>query len=156
MAFGFFCAIVLFAIAIVLGASSMTTTTTWVITEENEGAGIGSYAACTTEGNDIISATIDVPISTTNLEKPIVFDMADVDQLIIVTTADVTMYTNAASTGSPDDTITLKAGYPFVWFRDSGIPVPIDGNSGAVSSLFFTNASAENAAEIKIRGIQSL
>jgi len=154
---GFYCLIGLIAVVVcyflIPCLSTMATTITWVITEASEGAGIGSYVTCSTDGNDVLSSTIPVPITTTNLEKEIVFDPADLAQIIITTTADVTMYTNAASGGSPDETITLKAGYPFVWIKNSGITIPL---GTPITSLFFTNASGVNAAVVRIRGVQNL
>lgn len=145
--------VVILALMLLL-RTTMTTTVSWVISESSEGVGIGASITHTGTGNDAISATITVPISTTNQENLIAFDATKIQSIIITTTADVTMYTNAASTGSPDDTIILKAGKPFVWFYDCGITRPIDGASGEISKLFFTNASSSNAAVVRIRGVQ--
>lgn len=147
--------VALIVFAIFRMASTMTTTITWLMAEANEGAGIGTSITHSGTGNNLVIATISVPTSTTNQENAVAFDAEKLDSIIITTTADVTMYTNAASGGSPDDTITLKAGKPFVWFKDNGITRPIDGNSGAITSLFFTNGSSANAAVVRIRGVQT-
>lgn len=155
ISFGVISAAVILSL-LIFRMATMTTTTQWVIGESGEGTGIGASAADVQTGNDIISSTITVPISTTDQESDVAFDVADLAALVITTNTQVTLCTNAASTGAPDDTIVLKPNHPWVWTKDSGIACPISGAAGVVSSIFLTNASATVVATVKFRGIQTL
>jgi hypothetical protein len=54
-----------------------------------------------------------IPASTTNQLVSIAWTVADTQAVMILATSNCTLKTN--STGSPDDTINLKAGIPLVW-----------------------------------------
>jgi hypothetical protein len=78
-----------------------------------------------------------VAASTTNLLVPLAFVVADLQSIYIFSDQDLTLKTN--SSGSPQETITLKANKPLAWYKDCGLPVPFAGD---VTALYVTNAGA--------------
>jgi hypothetical protein len=77
--------------------------------------------------------------------------IANLLALCIYASAAITIYTNAASGGSPQDTIAIAAGQTFVWTAatDGSGKLPFSGN---VTSLYVTNAGS-GAASLKIRAL---
>lgn len=57
------------------------------------------------------------------LEVAMVFPFASLRSLFILSDADCTIKTN--SSGSPGNTLTLKAGLPLVWYYQCGLVNPI-------------------------------
>ena len=107
-------AIVAIIIAIVVMAqATMTVTTSWSIIEDGEGTGQGASTSTAVTGNDILSTNCAVPVNTLNAEFDVYIDCSTLKGLVITSNVDVTIYTNAAGTGSPDDTLTIKANIPF-------------------------------------------
>lgn len=146
-------AVLIFALVMILMAT-MVTTTTWTLTETGEGAGFGTAISVTKTGDGVISAT--AVTGPANKEILVGWDSDTIQSLIILSDVNCTVYTNAASTGSPDDTKTLVANEPLVWNRDSGITFPFTGGAGgAVTKIFVTNAAAA-AGTIKIRGVEDV
>ena len=103
------------------------------------------------QDNQVVTVTTDsetkeslvVPISTTNQAAAIGFTLSKVALVYISANTDVTLKTN--STGSPQDTILVKAGKPLVWYVGSGLTNPFAGN---VTGFYFSNASATVAATV--------
>lgn len=92
-----------------------------------------------------------VSTSGTNVEYGVPFTITNLKCIYISSTRDMTLYVNAASTGSPTDTITLTANRPFVWQESTGIEVPFVGTAGVVTKFFFTNgAIGSSTLEIRI------
>jgi hypothetical protein len=91
----------------------------------------------------------DVTVSNgvSNREVALEFTTAGLSAIYIVSDQDVTLETNDGT--SPDDTFTLSAGKPFVWFSGCGWPCPFTED---VTALFITNASGATA-NVQIRGI---
>lgn len=152
MAFLLLAGVVLLWLAGVLW-SAMTITISASLTEEGEGQGVNTSKTFTVTGDALISATVALGASATNVEILVGFDTAKLKGLMFLADQDVTLYTNAASSGSPNDTIALAAGVPWIWYEDSGIDIDdlIVGNSGVVTKLYATNGSA-TAATLRIRG----
>lgn len=71
--------------------------------------------------------------------------------IFITVNQDTTLKIN--SSGSPTDTITLKAGTPFCWVKDSGVPYPFVGTAGAVTAGYLTTTVATN---VEIRALLDL
>lgn len=146
-------AIVIFAFLVYLSAT-MVQTITWVITETGEGGGMGSAVSVTSTGDGVISVTADT--GPANKEIDIGWDADTIQSLVIVSTIDCTLYTNAPSGGAPADTMALKANIPLNWIRNSGIPFPfVGGAGGVVTKIYVTNAAAA-VGVFKLRGLSDV
>lgn len=91
---------------------------------------------------------LDIPAShdgTTHAVAAI--DVSQLKSLYISTDQDITIKTN--SSGSPDDTISLKANIPLMWSEDCGFTCPL---STDVTGLYFVNASSTNA-NVQVRAL---
>lgn len=130
---------------------SMTISYNYILGETGEGGGSGTTVSTSDTGTQAILLTIPVPASTTHQLNDVHIELAGLKMLIITTTGDCTIKTNDSTT--PDDTITLKAGKPWVWRKDAGITQPLTGDAGVIDKLYSTNAAA-SAITIKLRGIQ--
>ena len=97
-----------------------------------------------------VNLSVSVPNSNNN---PYVWAItrANIQSLCIKAAAAMTIYTNAPSTGAPQDTIAMVAGQVFVWTlqTDAIGKLPFSGN---VSELYVTNASG-GAAQLDVRAI---
>jgi hypothetical protein len=92
-----------------------------------------------------IDAELSVDEPTTqanNVQKYISFPTQGgrLKSLFIVCDKAVTLYTNDASSGSPDDTITLSADIPVVWHSSSGFTSPV--SNADVASIYVSQAGA--------------
>lgn len=85
---------------------------------------------------------LDVTINAgaTNVEYDAVVTIAQVQSLLMFSDQAVTLKTN--SSGSPQDTINIKAGVPIAWNINSFHSIPFAGN---VTKLFFTNSGGSPA-----------
>lgn len=90
-----------------------------------------------------VDATVGIGVN--DKEVAIAFDKDSLSLIYITTDQALTMETNDGS--SADDTFTLAADKPFVWFNGCGIPLPFTAD---VEALFFSNASGVSAT-VKIR-----
>ena len=102
----------------------------------------------TNTSNAEINISDTVAASGTHVEYTVAFTITNLECIYISSTTDMTLKTN--ETGSPDDTILLKANRPFVWMKNSGITVPFVGDSGAITKFYFTNGLVESTLEIRI------
>ena len=84
----------------------------------------------------------------TALEANIAIDVSALASLYMAADQDITIKTN--SSGSPDDTISLKANKPLVWTPNCGFSNPL---SVDVLSIFCANSSGTNAT-LQIRLLQ--
>ncbi len=98
-----------------------------------------------------ISADIAVPAPSTNKQIDLTFTKANLKSLCLQCDRALSVYTNAASTGSPQDTISLLAGQANVWSlaHDGSGTCPF---SDDVTAIYVTLASG-SAATFKIRAI---
>lgn len=94
-------------------------------------------------------ANIAVAANATNQQEAVAFSHTNLRQIYIKSDVTLTLKTN--STSSPDNTITITAGVPFVWNYQSGITNPF---SAAVATCYFTNATA-GAANLYLRWLVS-
>lgn len=84
------------------------------------------------------NVSYSIPNDTENQPLNLDWGTDKLQALFISVSRDCTLYVNAASTGSPTDTISLKADVPFSWIKDSGMPEPFVGTAGAVTELYVT------------------
>lgn len=99
----------------------------------------------TVSGELATEANISLSGSTTNQQENIAFNHTNLRGVYIKSDVTVTLKTN--SSGSPDDTITVTAGVPFIWYYQSGVDNPF---SAAVVTTYWTNGTS-GAATIYMR-----
>lgn len=104
-------------------------------------SGAGSISA---RGNSYIadqSATVNqtVPAGSTNLEIDIAFPTTGLAIVELVSSVDMTVKTN--SSGSPQETLALKAGVGVGWAKDDLHACPF---AGAVTKFFVTNSGTKD------------
>ena len=87
-------------------------------------------------------ANLEVAVAdeAADLAINIAIDFSALKLLYIVSDQDLTIETNDGTT--PDDTLTLLAGKPIVWFEGCGFTNPL---SADVTALYATNASGADA-----------
>lgn len=121
-----------------------------ILRQYRDTSGVNIQLSETPEGNAEINFDQAVPIAA-NTHYVIAFTRANLKSLCIYAADVVSIYTNAASGGSPQDTIVMVAGQALVWTlaTDGLTKCPFSGN---VTSLYITNATAATVA-VKIRGL---
>ncbi|HEY4359400.1 MAG TPA: hypothetical protein VGN17_00425 [Bryobacteraceae bacterium] len=117
----------------------------------------GSTARTLTEtvsGNTERNLAVTVSASTNNHEVDLAFLHADLKSLSITSDQAVTIYTNAASSMSPQDTIPIAAGQVLIWTLATDLIArcPFSDN---VTALFITNTGG-TAANIYIDSILTI
>lgn len=95
------------------------------------------------------SGSFTVAGSTTNQQEGFSWTNANLRGVYLKSDQTLTLKTN--STGSPQDTLTITAGVPFVWVFGSGITNPFAGN---VTQTFWTNGGA-TLANVYVRVLSS-
>ncbi len=109
------------------------------------GSSVGTAEAVTSGANVFISE--DIPANQTNLPVAFAFANAKLKSFVAHATVDMSVHTNEASSGTPQEKLFLKAGKPYIWsltesflgeVGDSAAS-PFDGD---VTSLFVTNTTA--------------
>ena len=75
--------------------------------------------------------------ATTDQQFPIAIDLTYLDVVTLQSTVAMSVATNDASTGTPQETFTLAAGEPFIWELGQ-TPVAFLGD---VTDFYITNAS---------------
>ncbi|HAP39454.1 MAG TPA: hypothetical protein DCQ94_06820 [Nitrospira sp.] len=88
-----------------------------------------------------------VPHEATADRKTVSIDVSQLKSLFLTSTRDVTVKTN--STGSPDNTIELKAGKPAIWWENCGWDCQLTVD---VTDFYVANASGQSAT-IQLRTI---
>jgi len=83
---------------------------------------------------------------TVNVEVDWAITVANLKSILLLSDKALTIYTNAASTGAPQDTIALAAGVAVVWNGGAAL------FAGNVTKLFVTVTGAA-AANLKIRAL---
>jgi len=88
-----------------------------------------------------------------NTLVPFTLDRSILKSLCISSDVAITVYTNAASTGSPTDTISIAAGEARIWTlaTDTLARCPITAN---ITALYITNAAGGPSA-FKLRSIST-
>lgn len=110
----------------------------------SSGSANGLNQSVTLSGNTSIIDSFSATESTTT-EFHLAWINANLQSIVIIVDQPTVLKTN--SSGSPQDTITLAAGKPFVWYTGSGIANPFDGN---VTTTFWTVAG-EVASNVQVR-----
>ena len=100
------------------------------------------FSVTADEENDF---AFQVTAAATNEQHIFGCTSAKLQQIIIESDQAMTLKTN--SSGSPQDTIVLVAGIPFVWTAGCGMAYPF---AGAVTTGYFTNGSSTLNANVKI------
>jgi hypothetical protein len=85
--------------------------------------------------------------TTTDQQVALAFTKTKLQAILISSDQTVTLYTNDLHSGTPQDTITITANKPFVWYTGSGIANPFGGN---VSTSYWSNAGASTAT-VKVK-----
>ena len=111
-----------------------TITTSW----SNGGAPIQGASINTNDGET--NRSLAIPASTTNQAIIIAFLVANLQSCFMLSDQDVTIKTN--SSGSPQETISLKAGQPIMWAQGLGLAALFAGN---ITEMFVTNAGTATA-----------
>lgn len=113
-----------------------------VVTTYKIGSTIFVTASNAYTNNNEINIDEVITDSTSNHQIDVAIDLTDVKSMVLSCDKDVTVYTNDASGGSPDDTIALAAGVPIVWTIGNveSIPLSVD-----LTALYVTNAGDTDA-----------
>jgi len=112
------------------------------ITIAYDGGGTAKSDTITKSASGRVSWEEDVATATTDgqINCPTV-DVSELELVYIKSTQDVTLETNDGTT--PDDTLTLKANQPYVWW--SNAPFVNKLTTDITTNVFITNASGATA-----------
>lgn len=114
---------------------SVTYTTSIKTASSGGGSVSGQY---TETGATESNIDENYPAASTNTLLTIAFNYANIQNIELVASQDMTIKTN--SSGAPDDTINLKAGNPLVWSKSASyFANPFTAN---VTALYITCVSA--------------
>ena len=128
---------------------SHTVKVEYLIEGDAAGEPVRSYTISSEGGDDV---SLSVADSTTDQLVAFTCDFSQAKFFYIYSDQDVTICTNDASSGSPDQTLTITATIPFLWIYGSGITCPITTD---ITALYATNASG-STANIPIRKLEDL
>lgn len=98
-------------------------------------------------GSSIVQLQEAFADDDSDLEIVAAIDVSALELLIVEATADCTVETNSAST--PDNTLTLTAGVPVIWYPGCGHSNPLTAD---VTSLF-VNPTAATAGVLSIKAL---
>lgn len=116
-----------------------------VITWKGGGAQISKTLTAQSEGEDNRDITVNNAVS--NLLVDMELDISQLKSFFIVSNKDVTLKTN--DSGTPQDTIALKADKPLIYAPNIGMTNPFGGD---VTSMYLSNASGATAT-VQIRAL---
>lgn len=96
-----------------------------------------------------------IPVNQTNLPMAFAFANSKLKSFYAYSDAAITIYTNEASSGTPQEKITLPVGKAFYWsLTDSFLGAVGDSAespfAGDVTGLFVTNTAAANLTVVAI------
>jgi hypothetical protein len=117
------------------------------LTYRNDAGTVASTTA-TYSGDSESNFNETIPPSAANAEYDWTLTKADVQSMAIFASAAMTLYSNAISTGSPDDTIALAAGQLIIWTHDSGMTNPF--SHADVTKIYVTSTAG---GLLKIRAL---
>lgn len=129
----------LLAAVAILSATSDVLTFVWT----RGGATVTQNVTLTAEAGQVVD--VSVPGSTTDLQVNLAIDVSQLSHIFLLADGALTIQTNSGS--SPDDTITLAASKPLVWYTGCGLACPLTVD---VANLYLTNA-AGSAVALQIR-----
>lgn len=103
----------------------------------------GSEVSAAVELSGDLALSVDESIadSSTDVEIPFSVDVAKLQSLYIRSDQAITIETNSGA--APDDTLSIAANVPLVWYDGCGHDCPLTVD---VTGLFITNASGAAAA----------
>lgn len=107
------------------------------------GETINNQVTISADGED--NRDIVLSGNATNVLVAMGIDVSQLQAIYISSDYDCTLKTN--SSGSPDQTLNIAGGKPFMWVTGSGITNPLTTD---VTSLYLSNGSA-NSNTVKIR-----
>lgn len=127
------------ALAIVLLGAAWSVTYTFTMGQSGGSVSLSDTVAVT--GTVGIEVNVALAPSTTNQLVPIAYVSANIKGVYIRSDQDVTIKVD--STGSPEQTIVIKAGIPYTWYANSpaALLLATDANTG----WYLTNATAGTA-----------
>lgn len=104
----------------------------------NDGTGLNQYTEnISNTGYTNIEEALGI---VTNQLTAFTLTIANLKAIVMVADQNMTVKTN--SSGSPQETISLKAGIPFIWTSEAGyFAAPFAGN---VTALYLTTTQATN------------
>lgn len=117
---------------------------------ENWAGPVGAISlqkSITLTGGTEVNLDLSVAGSTTNQLHTIAIAVAGLQDVYMVSDQALTIKTN--SSGSPQETITLAAGQPLVWYAGCGLTTPFAGN---ITALYITNGGT-TAANFSFRSL---
>jgi hypothetical protein len=121
----------------------MAVTHTLTLAWTRNGETINNSVAIMPEGEQNLD--IPVPAPSTNLQVALTIDVSALSIVYVSTDQTVTLKTN--SSGSPDETITLTAGKPIIWYTGCGWTNPFGHD---LTAIYITRGSGA-AATVKFR-----
>lgn len=101
----------------------MSTIACNVSIEVNGGAPLSQQTTLTAEAVTPLAVTVPENATAFNI-TPVAIDVSQLKVLHIQANAAMTIKTN--SSGSPDDTLTIAANKPLLWFEGCGMTCPLD------------------------------
>lgn len=119
----------------VLAATSDVLTFVWT----RGGATVTSNVTLTAEAGQVLD--VSIPGSTTDLRVNVAIDVSQLSHIFLLADGALTIQTNSG--GSPDDTITLAANKPLVWYTGCGLACPVTVD---VTDFYLTNAGGSTVA----------
>jgi hypothetical protein len=117
-------------------------TTTW------QRSGESIPVTVTIEDGGEVNITEPLAAPVTNYLINIAVDVSELSSLLIYSDVACTIKTN--SSGSPDNTITVAAGKPVVWYTGCGLACPLTVD---VTKIYVT-VGGSTAGTLKIRALQ--
>lgn len=105
------------------------------------------------------NVSVVIPNNTADYALNKEWPAAKLVSVFITVDKDCTLEVNSSS--APDQTIALKAGHPFSWEKDSGMPYPFVDGDGApvdVTNLYVTVPTTDPVAdcEFELRALVDL
>lgn len=109
--------------------------------QSESGSGSGSTVSGTSFRTGSVAVSIDKVFGVvTDTAVPVAFTVANVQSLVMLATQDTTLKAN--SSGSPTDTINLKAGSPMIWQAGDGyFTSPLSGTT-TMANFYVTTAAS--------------
>lgn len=117
--------------------------------EVNDGAEVISETEIVTAGQAV---AIDETFSATTANQLVAFAFTKtkLKSIFIVADEAMNLYTNAASSGSPQDHITLAADTPVQWTAADGASFIANPFAGNVTALYVTPSVADSTLRIRM------
>lgn len=102
--------------------------------------GVSTQDVNTLSAGQRIAIDESIPDSSSDLLVALAIDVSQVKGVYILSDQDITLETNDGS--SPDNTLALKAGIPYVWYTNKYDALKFTSD---ITALYVTNASGEAA-----------